>query len=46
MICLPAHAMEAFAIRERDILDCSLTQAGILLTPIIPAQGMAGLKKN
>lgn len=46
MICLPAHAMEAFAIRERDILDCSLTQASILLTPIIPAQSMAGLKKN
>ena len=46
MICLPAQAMAAFAIRERDILDCSLTQTGILLTPIIPAQSMAGLKKN
>lgn len=46
MIYLPAQAMEALAIRERDILDCSLTQTGILLTPIIPAQSMAGLKKN
>lgn len=46
MICLPAQAMAAFDIRERDILDCSLTQTGILLTPLILAQSMAGLKKN
>ncbi len=46
MICLPAQAMAAFSIREQDILDCSLTQTGILLTPIILAQNMAGLKKN
>lgn len=46
MIYLPAQAMTAFSIREQDILDCSLTQTGILLTPIILAQSMAGTKKN
>lgn len=46
MICLPAQAMAAFSIREQDILDCSLTRAGILLTPIFLAESMTGLKKN
>ena len=46
MISLPAKAMAAFAIREQDILDCSITQTGILLTPIILTQSMAELKKN
>ncbi len=46
MIYLPEQAMAAFSIREQDILDCSLTQAGILLTPIFLAESMAGLKKN
>lgn len=46
MIYLPAQAMAAFSIREQDILDCSLTQAGILLTPTILARSMAGTKKN
>lgn len=46
MIVLPAQAMAAFSIREHDILDCSITQAGILLTPTILAQSLAGTKKN
>ena len=46
MIYLPAQAMTAFSIREQDILDCSLTQTGILLTPIFLAESMAGVKKN
>lgn len=46
MIYLPAQAMAAFSIREQDILDCSLTQTGILLTPIFLAESMVGLKKN
>ena len=46
MIYLPAQAMAAFSIREQDILDCSLTQAGILLTPFFLAESSAGLKKN
>ena len=46
MIYLPAQAMAAFSIREQDILDCSLTQTGILLTPIFLAESMAGVKKN
>lgn len=46
MISLPTQAMAAFAIREQDILDCSITQTGILLTPIIVTQNMAELKKN
>lgn len=46
MIYLPAQAMAAFSIREQDILDCSLTQAGILLTPVFLAESMTGLKKN
>lgn len=46
MIYLPAQAMAAFSIREQDFLDCSLTQTGILLTPIFLAGSMAGLKKN
>ncbi|MDE6318991.1 MAG: hypothetical protein K2M22_04685 [Lachnospiraceae bacterium] len=46
MISLPARAMAAFAIREQDILDCSITQTGILLTPLILTQSMTGVKKN
>lgn len=46
MICLPAQAMSAFSIQEQDILDCSLTQTGILLTPVFLAASMTGLKKN
>ena len=46
MIYLPAQAMAAFSIREQDILDCSLTQTGILLTPIFLAESMVGVKKN
>ncbi|MDE6212809.1 MAG: hypothetical protein K2M70_04955 [Lachnospiraceae bacterium] len=46
MIYLPAQAMAAFSIREQDTLDCSLTQTGILLTPIFLAESMAGVKKN
>lgn len=46
MIYLPAQAMAAFSIQEQDILDCSLTRTGILLTPTILAQSMAGTKKN
>lgn len=46
MIYLPARAMAAFAIREQDILDCSITQTGILLTPVILTQSMARQKKN
>ena len=46
MISLPAQAMAAFSIREQDILDCSLTQTGILLTPFFLAESSAGLKKN
>lgn len=46
MISLPAQAMAAFAIREQDFLDCSITQTGILLTPIILTQSMVGSKKN
>lgn len=46
MIYLPAQAMAAFSIREQDILDCSLTQTGILLAPAILARSMAGTKKN
>lgn len=46
MIYLPAQAMAAFSIREQDVLDCSLTQTGILLTPTILAQSAAGTEKN
>lgn len=46
MIYLPAQAMSAFSIQEQDILDCSLTRTGILLTPTILAQSMAGTKKS
>lgn len=46
MIYLPAQAMAAFDIREQDILDCSITHTGILLTPVIRTQNMARLKKN
>lgn len=46
MIFLPAQAMEAFSIREQDILACSLVQNGILLTPIFLAEGTTGAKKN
>ena len=46
MIYLPAQAMSAFSIREQDILECSLTQKGILLTPFFLAESSAGLKKN
>lgn len=46
MISLPARAMAAFAIREQDILECSITQTGILLTPVILTQSMDELKKN
>ncbi|MCM1267152.1 MAG: hypothetical protein NC302_04530 [Bacteroidales bacterium] len=46
MIYLPPKAMAAFSIREQDMLDCSITQTGILLAPLILADSMAGLKKN
>lgn len=46
MISLPAQAMAAFGIREQDMLDCSITQTGILLTPIILTQNMVRSKKN
>lgn len=46
MISLPAQAMAAFGIREQDSLDCSITQTGILLTPLILTQSVTGLKKN
>ena len=46
MVYLPARARAAFAIREQDFLECSITQAGILLTPILLTQHMVGTKKN
>ena len=46
MVCLPAQAMSAFDIREQDFLDCSLTQTGILLAPIVLTGRMSGHKKN
>lgn len=46
MLYLPAKAMATFGISEQDVLECSLTQSGILLEPTILAHGMAGLKKN
>ncbi len=46
MICLPAQARAAFSIREQDFLECSITQTGILLTPILLTQTMVGTKKN
>lgn len=46
MISLPTQAMAAFAIREQDFLDCSITQTGILLKPIILTQSMVTMKKN
>lgn len=46
MVYLPAKAMAAFAIREQDILDCSITHTGILLTPVIRTRNMIELKKN
>lgn len=46
MIYLPAQARAAFAIREQDFLECSITQTGILLTPLLLTQSMVGTKKN
>lgn len=46
MVYLPSKAMAAFGIRERDILDCSLTQAGILLAPMLLTDGSPGHKKK
>lgn len=43
---LPSKAMAAFGIRERDMLDCSLTQAGILLSPMLLIDGGPGHKKK
>lgn len=46
MVYLPAQARAAFAIREQDYLECSITQTGILLRPILLTQSMVGTKKN
>ncbi len=46
MVYLPAKAMTAFDIREQDFLNCSLTQTGILFTPIVLAGSRPGHKKN
>lgn len=46
MINLPSKAMAAFGIREQDFLECSLTQTGILLTPMLLTSGGSGHKKS
>lgn len=46
MIYLPSKAMAAFGIREQDILNCSLTQTGILLAPAVWKDSMPDHKKN
>lgn len=46
MVYLPSEAMAAFDIREQDILNCSVTQTGILLAPIVLTGSRPEHKKN
>lgn len=46
MVTLPGQAMEFWGIGEWDFLECSLTQAGILFTPIVLTGSVTGHKKN